>query len=185
MEIGRAAEQVETGSEECEFACEKNIERGADLMMTIRRPLSTVQVSAMNRRLAAIHEAGHFTIARHLGLLAFNARVEKTLIRAPHEKFWIGDTRIQSTTLAKSRMVAVAGAVAEFCWDEKTYEDTQDGWEDPHTMSDSDWVLARCEPGEPSRELMRAIKQVFGLLDPTEGQLWPTLLQKGALHNCR
>jgi hypothetical protein len=75
-------------------------------------------------------------------------------------------------------MVAVAGAVAEFCWDEETYEDTQDQWEDPHTMSDSDWALAGCDPGEHTRELMRAVRGVFNLLDPTAGQLWPTVLQK-------
>jgi hypothetical protein len=146
--------------------------------MMIRRPLATVQISARDRRLAAIHEAGHFTIGRHLGLLAINARIEKNLNRGPDEKLWIGNTKIQRTTPAKSRMVAVAGAVAEFCWNGETYEDTQDDWENPLTMSDTDWVLSGCNPGDPSRELMHAIERVFALFHPTKGQLWPTLLGK-------
>jgi hypothetical protein len=147
-------------------------------MMMVSRPLSTVQISARDRRLAAIHEAGHFTIGRHLGLLAVNARIEKTLSGGPHEKLWIGTTKIQSTTPTKSRMVAVAGAIAEFCWNGETYEDTRDDWDNPLTMSDTDWVLSGCKPGDPSRKLMHAIERVFELLHPTKDQLWPTLLRK-------
>jgi hypothetical protein len=104
----------------------------------IRNPLSTVQISARDRRLAAIHEAGHFTIGRHLGLITFNVRIEKNLIQRPDEKYWVGNTTCQRKTPAKSRMVAVAGVVAEFCWSGETFEDTQDTWEDPYTMSDTD-----------------------------------------------
>jgi hypothetical protein len=146
--------------------------------MTGRR-LSKIQISAWERRLAAIHEAGHFTIGRHLGLLTFNARIEKNPNQSRDEKSWLASTIIlQSTTLRKNRMVAVAGAVAEFCWKREMFEDTRDAWEDPLTMSDADWALSGCQPGEPSRQLMRAVESTFELLDPTEGQLWSTLLRK-------
>jgi hypothetical protein len=147
-------------------------------MMMRSRRLST-WILLRDRRRAAIHEAGHFTIGRHLGLLTFNARIEKNPIQSRDEKSWIGSAYIlPSTTLRKNRMVAVAGADAEFCWDREMFEDTQFDWEDPDIMSETDWARSGCQPGEPSRQLMRAVESTFELFDPTEGQLWSTLLRK-------
>lgn len=144
----------------------------------ILRSRSMIQQSAGCRRLTAIHEAGHFTIGRHVGLLTFDARIMKNLPRQPDEKFWIGDTTWspQGATRTKIRMFAVAGAVAECCWMGETFEDTLDGWDEPAAMSQTDWDFSGCAPGEPSRQLMRTIEKVFALLDRTDGKLWRDVL---------
>jgi len=77
-------------------------------------------------------------------------------------------------------MVAVAGAVAEKCWDNQfESEITFDDWSfdiwDGNWMSGSDWRLSGHEPGWATPKLVRACEAVYDLLVPG-GLLWPQLL---------
>ena len=66
-------------------------------------------------------------------------------------------------TKRQRRMVAVAGAIAELSWqrefDEIDYDFDwcHDWWWDPAIMSESDWDLAGCGPGEPDKPFFTAI----------------------------
>ncbi len=42
-------------------------------------------------------------------------------------------------------------------------------------MSDSDWEMAECAPGEPDDDCLDAIEEVFRLLD-RDGPLWAPLM---------
>jgi hypothetical protein len=115
--------------------------------MLLKKPmLSLKRIIAMDRRKAAIHEAGHVVLARHLGELGAYARLERTF--APDvacEKQWAGHTEFNLNKLCSRRakiMIAVAGAVAEYCW--KRWDFEEDSWYDPNVMSPTDWALARC-----------------------------------------
>ena len=152
------------------------------------KPLRRERISATDRRGAAIHEAGHVVMARHIGLTNVSARLEETPDSANDifcNKLWIGHTRylksgVTSEKLSDKRlmMFAVAGAVAEFCWQQDTYDETLDAWDEPDAMSESDWAGCRCEPGNPSPQLLRIIEMVFSLLDREGGTLWPMLLSE-------
>jgi hypothetical protein len=74
-------------------------------------------------------------------------------------------------------MIGVAGAVAEFCWvGEWGIETIENGcWHDPDVMSDSDWNIAGCPPGHPTRGLLGAVEGAFGLLNRDTGALFPQL----------
>jgi len=76
--------------------------------------------------MAAIHEAGHVVMARHIGLTNVSAWLEEIQDFADdilYDKLWIGHTTylqsgINGKTIStkKLAMFAVAGAVAECCW---------------------------------------------------------------------
>jgi hypothetical protein len=108
--------------------------------MSNRRFVTKRRIEARDRRMAAIHEAGHVTMARHVGLETFPASLERipdASISVPYDKFWIGKTpyltpesigrELSDTKLA---MFGVAGAVAERCWDAESFEDDEDFWDD-------------------------------------------------------
>jgi hypothetical protein len=75
-------------------------------------------------------------------------------------------------------MVAVAGAVAEHCWNHITFDDGRDSWYEPNVMSESDWAGTGCTPGEPSSDLLRVIEHTFSLFNPDTGILWPDLIKE-------
>lgn len=146
-----------------------------------------LRISARDRRGAAIHEAGHVTIGRHIGLVGLSARIERNLDGDKFNKLWIGRTRYlppsaigRNLPQKKQALVAVAGSVAEFCWEGVNFADTLTDyvWEDPNTMSDTDWAGCGCDPGNPTRQALRAIETVFSLLDRQVGPLWPPLLSE-------
>jgi len=148
------------------------------------------RLEARDRRLAAIHEAGHVTMGRHIGLSRISAWLEKTPNPEPWDKVWIGHTRFLEGRLSKTvrprlskgffqreyAMFAVAGAVAERCWQHCDFEDALELWDDPDSMSESDWAECCCQPGYPTRELINVINEVFSLFDRKTGKLWPALL---------
>jgi len=70
-------------------------------------------------------------------------------------------------------MFAVAGAVAECCWDREEFDDVM--WLDPDAMSESDWAGCGCEPGEPSSKILNIIEDVFSLFNREAGELWPAV----------
>ena len=146
--------------------------------------LKQTRIVARDRRMAAIHEAGHVTIGRHIGLIGISARLEK--VQKPDvlfDKAWIGQTQyidpsLLHRTIPSKRMAmfAVAGAVAECCWRGNSFHDLN--WDDPDAMSASDWAGCGCEPGNPTRQFFRTIEVASFLLDRETGALWPTLLSE-------
>jgi hypothetical protein len=95
--------------------------------------MTPVQISAWDRRNAAIHEAGHIVMARRLGLsdtcgVIFHLDDDAPLL----DKTWGGRTALVFMTRLTSverQMVAVAGAVAELCWRRELVD--LDYWEEP------------------------------------------------------
>src|ERR1019366_2958565 len=155
----------------------------------MHKPLTREHISEIERRRAAIHEAGHVVMARHIGLTNVSAWLEEMPDSADdiYEKLWIGHTTyLKSGIIGKKlsdkklAMFAVAGAVSECCWQRNSYDETldYDTWYDADTMSESDWGGCRCEPGDPSPQLLSTIEAVFLLFDRETGKLWPALLSE-------
>jgi hypothetical protein len=137
------------------------------------------KISARDRRHAAVHEAGHVVVARHLGLMSFNAEIRKIEPQDLSEKEWVGSVRCQTEGVAasKRKMVAVAGLVAEACWNGEDFYDLSEFFDlNPEGMSRSDWDLSGCLYSEPSEQLLDAMEQVFELLNRERGDLWNALL---------
>lgn len=146
------------------------------------------RAEAIDRRMAAIHEAGHVVIARHLGIVAPSASIFPTGTRNEWEKQWVGKAsfyryviigkrkqRVEPAPERAQQMLGVAGAVAEFCWQGESARDIEETecWHDPDVMSGTDWEGTGCAPGEPTRQLFRAIDRVFSLFDRETGKLFP------------
>lgn len=143
---------------------------------------SPTRMEAYDRRLAAIHEAGHALIAIHLGYKA-HAWIHRNETADPlREKTWLGHMTVHNLPTEPGhphvRMVAVAGMVGETLWkcghDEEYAEPW--GWEDylldEASMSPSDWRLSGCVPGEPDDDLFHVVAQVGALF---MGESWPKL----------
>jgi hypothetical protein len=146
-----------------------------DKLSTARR----AEISANDQRRAAIHEAGHFVIAKHLGLSNVQAEIRKIEPQDYTEKEWVGSTwcLTEGADASTRIMMAVAGAVAEACWDNETFDELDMTLEDfPEQMSQSDWDMSGCTPGEVSEQFWDAMEQVFELLSRDSGKLWNALL---------
>jgi len=116
-----------------------------------------------------------------------SARIERNLDGDKFNNFWIGRTSYlppsalgRNLPQKKQALFAVAGSVAEFCWERVSFADAlaDYSWEDPYTMSDTDWAGCGFYPGNPTRQALRAIETVFSLLDKQVGPLWPALLSE-------
>jgi hypothetical protein len=149
-----------------------------------RIPTSSIRFSARDRRLAAIHEAGHLVIGRHLGLSSISSWLEKVPNTEFDEKLWIGHTKYMrpSPPLGKTQMTmfSVAGSVAKCCWNNDAFCDTidNDRWCAAEVMSQSDWDGCGCTPGHPTKQMPRIIERPFALLKRKDGPLWPPLLSE-------
>jgi hypothetical protein len=111
--------------------------------------------------------------------MALQAEIRKIEPLDISEKEWVGSIRCQAEGVAasKRRMVAVAGLVAEACWDGEDFYDVREFFDlNPERMSQSDWDLSGCLCGEPSKQLLDAMEQVFELLNRERGRLWNALL---------
>jgi hypothetical protein len=139
-------------------------------------------MNAYDRRLSAIHEAGHVIMAVYLGYTA-SAWIHTNETRDPlAEKTWLGHATVPDRPRAcdhpHNRMIAVAGMVAERLWKNGHDEEYAEpyGWEDilwdEECMSFSDWWNADCEPGEPDGGLYDVVAEVAGLF---MGDLWSDL----------
>jgi len=150
--------------------------------------LHVSRIDAIDRRLAAVHEAGHLVIADELGVLHAGAEIWRTPQPEMNEKRWIGVARVACAGLPiRARaMIGVAGVVAKKCWQFKFYWRSADivtptddawayEWDDPNFMSSTDWETAGCEPGEPNAAFRWAVEEDFNLL---EGVLWPKLVRQ-------
>jgi hypothetical protein len=140
--------------------------------------LSSRKLEALDRRAAAVHEAGHVVIGREVGIKALSARIFRIGDGdISNNKTWGGQTRYSAPerlSQHKWAMFAVAGTVGELCW--RREEDWD--WEDPAALSPTDWAGCGCEPGAPSRAMLKAIDMTVALLTPDEGRLWPQLIKE-------
>jgi len=139
--------------------------------------LNERQIDAMDRRLAAIHEAGHVIVAMHFGLLSGYAWITPNEARSDEIRFWIGSARFPGAICLNEMerpMLACAGAVAEACWKRGCVDSIY--WGEPDFMSPPDWRLAGCQPGEPDPLCERAIQHLEPLLSE-DGILWSSLLR--------
>ena len=137
-----------------------------------------MRVLARDRRLAAVHEAGHVVVAAHFGLHRAKARIRRADAPMPDGRAWTGRVQIHDLDVLSSlerRMLGCAGAAAELCWQ---HEDLHpDYWIDADHMSESDWRLAGCPLGEPDDICVEAIEELQHLLSE-DGPLWSDLLRQ-------
>jgi hypothetical protein len=101
------------------------------------------RIEARDRRLAAVHEAGHKVVAHHLGVPTRGARIWRRGAPSLSGRSWGGQIGIAGALAAKLRQVAVAGAIAEAAW---TGDDEPDSY-DPAMMSATDWGGRGSSPG--------------------------------------
>jgi hypothetical protein len=107
--------------------------------MLNKTPLSTQRISARDRRRAAIYAAGHVVVGRHLGFKQIEARIRKTQSFNIYQRVWADSFRYDRLQVPKNKrglpkkhklwLVAVAGAVAEACWDGGAIEEFCDNLE--------------------------------------------------------
>ena len=147
--------------------------------------------AATDRRRSAVHEAGHFVVAMHVGIVAPEANIwpvtvsdfRKETTWAGHAQFFNRRADGERPSPAENALVAVAGAVAEFAWKRETFFDTCDNglWHEPDIMSASDWAMTGCQPGEPTDFLFDTIEAAFNLLGAGNGILWADLVKQSRL----
>jgi hypothetical protein len=130
------------------------------------------RILARDRRGAAVHEAGHITIAARFGMYPVSAWIVRNDPAGDYERTWIGRVQFHQLgrlTPQQRRMVGVAGSVAEWL--------CGGGWIEDYfpEMSESDWGLAGCEPDEPDGALMDAVADV-GELFERDGPGWRELM---------
>lgn len=134
----------------------------------MRYPFRKHRILARDRRMAAVHEAGHAVIAMHLGLEVLGVHIRPNPTDDIHtEKSYLGQATYEPPSDPNHhRMIAVAGMVAEEVW--KSHGPAYEYWPglmtDPACMSDTDWAGTGCEPGEPDDELIAAVDAVEDLL---------------------
>ena len=142
------------------------------------RSVDPKQVLARDRRLAAVHEAGHVVVAAHFGLPPARARIWRADAPMPDGRAWIGRIRfrgLDGLSSLERRMLGCAGAAAELCWQ---HEDIHpDHWIEADHMSEADWRLAGCALGEPDDICIEAIEELQHLLSE-DGPLWSDLLRQ-------
>ena len=132
---------------------------------------SLVRIEAHDRHRAAMHEAGHFVIARKVGVINPRASISRRSDFSDvfQEKTWSGKCSFpfglralngEDLSLYNSVMIGVAGWIAE----EGGAYDEEEDWYVPENMSPTDWKTANCLPGEPNETLFRAASRVHDLL---------------------
>jgi hypothetical protein len=110
---------------------------------------NSARIEAIDRRLAAVHEAAHLVLARHFDLSNPSAEIWRAAdITDPlADKLWLGRTYFgDRSSKPELTMLAVAGAIAEFCWQHGPHNSWlgDEQWGEPTAMSASDWALASC-----------------------------------------
>jgi hypothetical protein len=145
------------------------------------------RIEALDRRVAAVHEAGHYVVARHFGLRSAAAWIvrQADVVDPLADKLWIGSASYSSAernrlSTRRAMMYGVAGAVAEEAWDLRGDPegcDWSDAWDFLQVggMSDTDWNTVYSDPSCITPKLVRAVEDVRMLLQPDTGLLWGPL----------
>ncbi|WP_413709370.1 hypothetical protein [Rhizobium sp. Rhizsp82] len=125
------------------------------------------RMNTYDRRLAAIHEAGHILVAIQLGYTATGWIHPNDAHDPLSEKLWLGHTSIRNLRDDDHRrLIAVAGMVAERLWKHGHDEELSESyaWEndllDDNSMSESDWRMAGCEPAYPDDDMFSVVPEV-------------------------
>jgi hypothetical protein len=147
----------------------------------LARSMSPKRISAIQRREAAIHEAGHVVIGRHVGrqldCLDPVARIIRNDSGDLDERVWWGVTQfynIERLNSLERRMIACAGAAAVSIWRGREFH--LDQWENPDFMGAlTDWILAECKPGQPGKLCGIATDRLRRLLSKKR-RLWKDLV---------
>jgi hypothetical protein len=139
------------------------------------------RIEARDRRWAAIHEAGHDTMARHRGMREVDSWIERVGDPTRYETSWVGHCRWRNPTRGSRRsdtMIGVAGMIAENLWkagnDPGRMDSIYDLLDDPNCMSESDWRNAglNCDNGWTKTQH----RQIEAVIDLLSGPLWSELL---------
>jgi hypothetical protein len=132
------------------------------------------RICVRDRRMAAVHEAGHIVTARALGFEVLSAWIGKNEGEVV-ERTWIGDVRLhlEKADDVSRRMVGVAGSVAAHLSRGGFIEDYCP--EDEGSMSRSDWQMAGCAPNVPDDLFRDAVGEVGRLL-ARDGAGWKELI---------
>lgn len=153
-------------------------------MQAARRPWRPARALARDRRRIAVHEAGHYVIARHLGFRHVFALIWQGEAPNPARDVWRGMcSRLRDLHHGRrpieDMMIGCAGLVAEVAWCEMTkggaLRRVADYLREPDSMSRSDWATCHAPPGDPAPALIEAAEHVAALLTPRGGPLWPEL----------
>lgn len=125
---------------------------------------SYARMCAYDRRLSAIHEAGHALVALRLGCEISVQIYETGTDKHLSERLWGGNMSAWGLPDERSNpdlmRVAVAGLVAETLWKDGHIDDYSESWawedklHEMDSMSQTDWELAGCEPGNPNDALV-------------------------------
>jgi hypothetical protein len=143
--------------------------------------MSPKRKEALDRRDAAVHEAGHLVVARKFqqedgvwnpAMAACIFRVDGT---TPAGRTWNGDFNFFPFSMppAQKAMVGVAGIVAVTQWRRQCLSDIN--WKEPDTLSPRDWDFCGCEPGKPQIDLRETAVKVAALVERETGPLWSEL----------
>jgi hypothetical protein len=122
---------------------------------------------AYDQKKAAVHEAGHLVVARHVFANHFwshhglKARIFREGTRTWNGHFTFPPFDLPALDRA---MIGVAGVIAVTRWRGTSVQDLD--WENPSTMSRMDWSMSGCDPGKPSQDLRDAVHRVAELLTP-------------------
>jgi hypothetical protein len=145
------------------------------------RARNPIRIQARDRRMAALHEAGHVVMADRVNrgkrVTSAGAVIFPNTSGNPDEKTWIGktDSWHHLMTPLERRLVACAGYAAEVIWDGGELD--PDFWLFPEAMSPTDWAMAECEPGEIDDLCCDAIETLALLLN-RDGPFWPKVLRE-------
>jgi hypothetical protein len=161
--------------------CDFFPQNGANITVTRPNRMSPARIEARDRRLAAIHEAAHMVMARHVGVSGVEAWIVRTPNAGPDEKTWIGQMQFYPSKRIALRdriMIGVAGMAATMLIDDPTIEISRttisEILSDPNAMSQSDWRLAGLTfDGLLTTSEVRAVTDTFRLL---RDKLWQELL---------
>ena len=133
--------------------------------------MNPARTQARDRRLAAVHEAGHAVVAEHIGIEDVEAWIAPFGTQdSGTEKSWIGRCSWPRDWIEphRRRLLAVAGLAAEQVWsqipDGHPIGADTDALFDPDAMSRTDWCGTGCAPGEPDRGTDRALVKCVRLL---------------------
>jgi hypothetical protein len=133
---------------------------------------------ARDRRDAAVHEAGHVVVARHVGVTVVRAYiypVPDALDDYLNRTMWNGDTvlaRFDNASPEQLAKIAVAGAIATLSWRGKPIE----LWKF-QMKSFGDWAMCGCQPGRATIEMEDAAVAVYALFNSGNRVLWKAVCQ--------
>ena len=153
------------------------------LAVSATKSINLKRVEARDRRLAAIHEAGHHVIARHRGMREVDSWIERAGEPTRYETSWVGHCRWRNPTRGSRRsdtMIGVAGMIAENLWKARNdlglMDSIYDLLDDPNCMSESDWRNAGidCDTGWTKTQH----RQIEAVIDLLSGPLRSELLRQ-------